>query len=57
MARIEHYDGSNYLIWKMHMMFIFLSKELFNIVSGEDKKVDHATNINGQGQSKMGEER
>jgi len=57
MANVEPYDGSNYLSWKMHMIFIFQSRELLNIVSGEDKKVDHVMDINRWGQNKMGEER
>lgn len=30
---VERYDGSNFPEWKMHVTFIFQSRELFGFVS------------------------
>ena len=35
---IDRYDGSNFLLWKMHMRFIFQSRDMYSIVNGTLKK-------------------
>jgi len=42
-ATVERYDGTNFHLWKMHMSFIFQSRELFGIVNGNEQKSDCAT--------------
>jgi hypothetical protein len=37
---VETYNGTNFQLWKMHMRFIFQSRELFSIVNGSLKKSD-----------------
>ena len=37
---VEVYNGTNFQLWKMHMRFIFQSRELFPIVNGTIKKSD-----------------
>ena len=37
---VEMYNGTNFQLWKMHMRFIFQSRELFSIVNGSLKKSD-----------------
>lgn len=39
-AAVDKYDGSNFPMWKMHMSFIFQSKDLFSIVDGTATKED-----------------
>lgn len=39
-SSVDRYNGSNFHLWKMHMSFIFQSRELFSIVNGTLKKVD-----------------
>ena len=31
---VEKYDGSNFALWKMHMRFIFQSRDTYSIVDG-----------------------
>ena len=40
---VERYDGSNFLLWKMHMRFIFQSRDMFSIVNGMLKKSSLST--------------
>ena len=35
---VDRYDGSNFLLWKMHMRFIFQSRDMYSIVNGQLKK-------------------
>ena len=35
---VDRYDGSNFLLWKMHMRFIFQSRDMFSIVNRTLKK-------------------
>jgi hypothetical protein len=35
---IDRYDGTNFLLWKMHMRFIFQSRDMYSIVNGTLKK-------------------
>ena len=35
---VDRYDGSNFLLWKMHMRFIFQSRDIYSIVNGTLKK-------------------
>lgn len=35
---VDKYDGSNFLLWKMHMRFIFQSRDMFSIVNGTLQK-------------------
>jgi hypothetical protein len=35
---VDRYDGSNFLLWKMHMRFIFQSRDMYSIVNGTLKK-------------------
>lgn len=35
---VDRYDGSNFLLWKMHMRFIFQSRDMYSIVNGTIKK-------------------
>jgi len=37
---VDRYDGSNFALWKMHMSFIFKSRDLFSIVNGTKQKLD-----------------
>lgn len=42
---VKRYDGTNFEIWKMHMSFIFISRDLFSFVTGTNKKLDTMSNI------------
>ena len=35
---VDKYDGSKFLLWKMHMRFIFQSRDMFSIVNGTLQK-------------------
>ena len=35
---VDRYDGSNFVLWKMHMRFIFQSRDIYSIVNGTLKK-------------------
>jgi len=35
---VEKYDGINFQMWKIHMQFIFQSKDIWSIVNDTDKK-------------------
>ena len=35
---VDRYDGTNFLLWKMHMRFIFQSRDMYSIVNGTIKK-------------------
>ena len=35
---VDRYDGTNFLLWKNHMRFIFQSRDMFSIVNGQLKK-------------------
>ena len=37
-SSVDRYDGSNFHLWKMHLSFIFQSRDLFSIVNGTLKK-------------------
>ena len=37
---VDTYNGTNFQLWKIHMKFIFQSRELFSIVNGSLKKSD-----------------
>ena len=37
---VDTYNGTNFQLWKMHMRFIFQSRELLSIVNGSLKKSD-----------------
>ena len=39
-ACVEKYNGTNFQLWKMHMQFIFQSRELWSIVNGTSSKED-----------------
>ena len=38
-SSVDKYNGSNFHLWKMHLSFIFQSRDLFPIVNGTFKKV------------------
>ena len=40
---VDTYNGTNFQLWKMHMKFIFQSRELFPIVNASLKKSDLTT--------------
>jgi hypothetical protein len=40
MSSVDRYDGTNFPLWKMHMTFLFQSKDLFEIVNGTSKKAE-----------------
>ena len=40
-ASVKKYNGTNFQLWKMHMQFIFQSRELWSIVNGTSLK-EHA---------------
>ena len=42
---VDKYDGSNFALWKMHMSFIFKSRDLFSIVNGTKQKVDTMSDV------------
>lgn len=42
-ATVDKYDGTNSHLWKLHMRFIFQSRELYGIVSDEEKKASCIT--------------
>lgn len=35
---VDRYDGTNFLLWKNHMRFIFQSRDMFSIVNGQLQK-------------------
>jgi hypothetical protein len=35
---VDRYNGSNFSLWKMHMRFIFQSRDMYSIVNGTLKK-------------------
>ena len=37
-SSVDRYDGSNFHLWKMHLSFIFQSRDVFPIVNGTLKK-------------------
>ena len=37
-SSVDKYNGTNFHLWKMHLSFIFQSRELFSIVNGTSKK-------------------
>ena len=42
-SSVDKYDGSNFHLWKMHLSFIFQSRDIFPIVNGTLKKVALST--------------
>lgn len=42
-ATVEKYDGSNFELWKMHMMYVFQSRDLYGIVAGTETKANCTT--------------
>ena len=42
---VERYDGTNFKLWKMHMQFIFISRDLFSFVNETNKKLNTMTDF------------
>ena len=42
-SSVDKYDGSNFHLWKMHLSFIFQSRDVFPIVNGTLKKAALST--------------
>ena len=45
-SSVDRYNGSNFHLWKMHLSFIFQSRDLFPIVNGTLKKAALSTAAN-----------
>lgn len=48
---VKKYDGTNYQFWKLHMQFLFQSKEIYSVVNGTEKKRHnywHLTKVSGK---------
>ena len=53
---VDRYDGTNFLLWKMHMRFIFQSREMFSIVNGtltKDSLTDPAEQLQWEKKDKQ----
>ena len=52
-SSVDKYDGTNFQMWKMHMQFIFQSKDFWSIVDGTVKKTDASDPIFGNAETNV----